>query len=282
MSGPDARIVREVLWHLRGSLDELVLIGGWVPHLYRTYGPFPEWRSDLALTEELDVLVENRPARPRTRSLGATLSDAGFAPVDEGAAVWKNALAGSQRIEFLTPHRGVARDQGTVVRLEDRPRLGALALDGLELLRDFTNELEVPVGIQDSTLTIVNVRVPTLGTYALNKAITFPRRPADSGGGGQPRRAKDILYLRDVVSAGPEVVKTLEEDVRRIAGSHHAAAIGTARSNLYLLLRGAMVRYVSEAAEILSERDRVSQSAARTDIEGHITDLHEILEQYDA
>lgn len=36
------RGVRAVLWELRDYLPDLVLIGGWVPHLHRRYGPFPE------------------------------------------------------------------------------------------------------------------------------------------------------------------------------------------------------------------------------------------------
>jgi hypothetical protein len=30
---------------------------------------------------------------------------------------------------------------------------------------------------------------------------------------------------------------------------------------------------------MLAERDRISQPAARADLEGHMTDLHEILEE---
>lgn len=46
-----------VLWSLRSYLPELVLIGGWVPRLYRAHGGFTEWRSGLSGTMEVDVLV---------------------------------------------------------------------------------------------------------------------------------------------------------------------------------------------------------------------------------
>jgi hypothetical protein len=36
------RGLRSVLWTLRDYLPDLVLIGGWVPHLHRRYGVFPE------------------------------------------------------------------------------------------------------------------------------------------------------------------------------------------------------------------------------------------------
>lgn len=280
MSRRDAAGLREVLWHLRDFLPELVLIGGWVPHLYRMYGPFTEWRSDLAFTEEIDLLVESRGATARQpRGLGATLSEAGFSPVDKGGAVWQSAAPDSQRIEFMTPHRGVARSAPTVVRLEEQPRVGALALEGLDLLRDFTVDMEVPAGMQEDQLATVTVRVPTVGAYTLSKAVTFPRRPAEAVGGGQPRRAKDILYMRDILSAGPEVVEKLENDVHTIATTHQRATVRTARSNVYLLLRGSMSSNLLESAEMLAERDRISRASARADLEGHMTDLHEILEE---
>jgi hypothetical protein len=280
MSTRDTAGLRAVLWHLRDFLPELVLIGGWVPHLYRMYGPFTEWRSDLAFTEEFDLLVETRGATAtRPQSLAATLSEAGFSPVDEGAAVWQSAAPASQRIEFMTPHRGVARSVAIVVRLEEHPGMGALALEGLDLLRDFTVEIDVPAGMQADQLATVRVRVPTVGAYILSKAVTFPRRPAEAVGAGQPRRAKDILYIRDILSAGPEVVEKLEQDVHTIAATHHRAAVRTARSNVYLLLRRAMSGNLMESAEMLAERDRISQTSARADLEGHMTDLHEILEK---
>lgn len=44
------RGLRAVLRELRDHLPDLVLIGGWVPHLHRRYGPVPEWRGSLSLT----------------------------------------------------------------------------------------------------------------------------------------------------------------------------------------------------------------------------------------
>jgi hypothetical protein len=66
------RGLRSVLWTLRDYLPDLVLIGGWVPHLHRRYGVFPEWGGELSLTSELDVLVDRvlprgeRPSLPES------------------------------------------------------------------------------------------------------------------------------------------------------------------------------------------------------------------------
>lgn len=50
--------LRQTLWVLREYLPELVLIGGWVPELYRRYGGFAGWSSRSSYTTKLDVLVE--------------------------------------------------------------------------------------------------------------------------------------------------------------------------------------------------------------------------------
>ncbi|NJD10434.1 MAG: hypothetical protein FIB01_08375 [Gemmatimonadetes bacterium] len=65
--------------------------------------------------------------------------------------------------------------------------------------------------------------------------------------------------LADLVEAG------------RAADLHHAA------SNAYLLLHGAVNRYLVEAAAALAERERLSQGGARADAAGRIADLHELL-----
>lgn len=54
--------------------------------------------------------------------------------------------------------------------------------------------------------------LPTLGAYVVNKASTFTDRVAIRGG-GQPKAAKDLLYLRDLMAAGHEVVEQIRQDL---------------------------------------------------------------------
>lgn len=93
----------------------------------------------------------------------------------------------------MTAHRGPAEKQGDVVQVAGHQGLAALSLEGLSLLRDFGAELSVPVGRVGAAAHFVSVRVPTLGAYVVNKAITFPRRPAEQREGLSPKRSKDIL-----------------------------------------------------------------------------------------
>jgi len=174
---------------LRAFLPDLVLIGGWVPHLYRHYGGFSEWRAGLSGTTELDLLIVPPIARDDGATLPEVLRGAEFEQ-RAGGAVWESADPHA-RIEFMVPYQGPARGRSEVVPVDAHAGLGAIALDGLSLLSDFSTTLALPVGRAENAAQTVEVRVPTLGAYVLNKALTFPYRPAAAGGG--PERAKDIL-----------------------------------------------------------------------------------------
>jgi len=80
------------------------------------------------------------------------------------------------------------------------------------------------------------------------------------------------------MAAGDEVVKRIEAELLDIVASGPAHAIERARSNIYLVLHGAMRSYLAEAAVMLAERDRMDRSAAHADVEGHLVDLHEVLQ----
>lgn len=64
-----------ILWELRPYLPDLVVIGGWVPYLYRAYGGFRRWNGRVTLTREVDVLVE-RPLPTSGRPTLQELSEA--------------------------------------------------------------------------------------------------------------------------------------------------------------------------------------------------------------
>src|SRR6478672_13333980 len=49
--------LHRILWTLRDYSAELIVIGGWVPHLYHKYGGFRGWTTGLSRTGEVDVLV---------------------------------------------------------------------------------------------------------------------------------------------------------------------------------------------------------------------------------
>ena len=206
------------------------------------------------------------------------LRAAGFSPIDNAAAVWLSDAAGKQRIEFMTPHRGTARSQGRITAVEGRPGIGAVSLDGLQLLGRFTRKLALPLRLPDGRLEVVRVTVPTLGAFLVGKALTFMRRPADVDSPGHPKGAKDLLYIRDVMAAGPGVVAAVEADLAAIVASEEPS-VESAASNVYLALHGEASKYLQEAAAMLAERELIQMTAAQRDLEGHITDLLEILRE---
>lgn len=146
------RALRHILWELQPYLPDLVIIGGWVPHLYRKYGGFQTWTLEIPFTNEVDLLI--RPPLPRVgdETIPEILEDAGFEPQggNHAAAVWAKEPEVGEKVEFLIAHTGTARQRGQVVPVPDQEGLGAIALVGLDLLRRHTTVLRVPLGRFDT------------------------------------------------------------------------------------------------------------------------------------
>ncbi|HEX6042705.1 GSU2403 family nucleotidyltransferase fold protein [Longimicrobium sp.] len=270
--------LRRVLWELRAYLDDVVVIGGWVPYLYRRYGGFAGWQGRTSLTVEVDVLVD-RPLPPGARpSIPDILRGCGFRPSGSvgGAAVWMGDVDAGEMIEFLVPHTGTARQQGDAVPVAAQAGLRAISLPGLELMRRYRRPVRIPVATEGGE-TLLDVHVPWLGAYVVNKACTFCRRSAHGEGGG--KRSKDLLYLRDVAAAGEEVMARLEQDLREMARDRRAAGeIGSAGNNLRLAVNGGYPGEVNEAVAALRERDATpSEAAALAEFRGRLADLLDLL-----
>ena len=130
---------------------------------------------------------------------------------------------------------------------------------------------------------MLDVRVPTLGAYAVNKAYTFSRRGTPANPDETPKSAKDLLYIHDVMAAGPAVVEQIERDVSALAKGSPADAEQNrgAASHLGLALAGGdadLGRHLASTVSMLLERKGTSsQRAAAAQLRGHLTDLHDIL-----
>lgn len=271
---------RRIVLQLRPYLDDLVIIGGWVPYLYRRYGGLGTWATGISLTAEVDVLID-RPFPPAGRpTIPEILRQAGFRPTEGqgGSAVWTGDIQAGEMIEFLMPHQGTARGEGAVIPVADQNGMGAIPLGGLELMRRFKRQLTIPI-ITTGGTTDLEIWLPTLGAYVVNKASTYARRQAVQTE-GNPKRVKDLLYLRDLMAAGVEVVEQIEADLAVIAGDQGEEQVRSAQSTLYLAIGGAYQRLLPEVARMLVERESaLSVDAALADIRGHLTDLVEILRE---
>jgi len=268
-----------VLATLKSYLPRIVVIGGWVPTLYREFGGL-DWRGRLSLTTDVDVLTAP-PIPVEGVPLDKLLEAMGFVPgrTDASSAVWTQPGVEGAQIEFLTPLVGPHRREGTTLPFDGHGGVGGLQLEGLGLLARFTNQLEIPVRSGGET-GVLRVRVPTLGAYVVNKAETFPRRRQHAAG-DNPKRAKDLLYLRDVAAAGDTVVGRVLEDTRSIVGEpKRLFSVRTARNNLDLTCRGTLFpETAAAAAGMLAEREGMDETAAHADVLGHLSDLRDLMDE---
>jgi hypothetical protein len=266
--------LHRVLWELRPYLDAVMVIGGWVPYLYSRYGGFVTWNGRTSLTAEVDVLLERPLPAGERASIADILRDGGFQPTTDGpgSAVWVGDVARGEVIEFLIPHTGTARQVGNTVQVGAQPGLRAISLPGLELMQRFKQTLSVPL-ITNAGSAVLPVNVPWLGAYMVNKASTFTRRQPHAPGGS--KRYKDLLYLRDVMAAGAEVVRHVERELSDMAGDNMAAGeIRTAVNNLRLAVNGSFEAEVQRAVAALREREPGrSQISISAEVRGHLADL---------
>jgi hypothetical protein len=288
VAGDDPRAVLEVRLHLvlralRPYLADLVLIGGWVPDLYRKYGAIADWTAGLSFTSELDVLISGagllRGERPE---LAVLLRDAGLRPDGAVAAPhtcrWVHADDG-EAIEFLTPHRATWQSSSGPVSVSEQPGLTAIMLQDLELLARHTRVLHVAAG-DDAPLP---VRVPTLAAYVINKGLTFPRRTPRPGHASNPKRGKDLLYLRDLMAAGDGVAAMIDADMGAMLRDDPQAQfrVDGAISNIDFAVAGRFADDIGQAAEMLREREPgYSVARARADLLGHLSDAFDLLQRF--
>lgn len=296
--------LHRVLRILQPYLGELVLIGGWVPYLHRQYGNVHAWNAELSLTSELDVLVTERVSQSAGRPpLAALLAAAGLEPETphqqdkterlrpNNAAVWTGSHATGEAIEFLVAHTGRFRRTSAPVPVPGQPGIAAIMLTDLALLERHTTVVRIPLQTVASAAAerpesddVIAVRIPILGAYLLNKAITFPKRIPRPGELVNSKRGKDLLYLRDLAAAGPSVIESISTDIRSMLGKDGDAVqpiVDAAASYLEAVARGAYLDDVGRAAAMLAERESVrTLPAAHSDITGHLADLLDLLERF--
>jgi hypothetical protein len=269
--------LRRVLWELRPYLDTVVVIGGWVPHLYQRYGGFAAWGSRLALTAEVDVMTERTLPADGRPPLSQLLRESGFEPRVRagGLAVWEGDLMAGEKVEFLVEHRGTALQIGSIVPIAGQPGLGAISLPGLAVMMRFRQPLKIPFATGGPET--LDVWVPRLGAYLVNKAQTYAARSSPAEG-GDSKAGKDLLYVRDMMAAGPEVVRRIEADLAEIAAKDREA-VRRAACLLVLALGGAQAELRS-AARMLAEREPgFSQEASVANMRGHLADACELLNE---
>ena len=172
----DARDFPEVLATLKPYLADVVLIGGWVPHLYRVYGNLG-WQGTVSRTTEGDVLVPSimEPSgRPKLREL---LEANGLRPArnEPFPADWIAIDTEATAVEFIMANPGPA-GTSSPRQIEAQGWMGAIVVEDARLLQSFTNTLKVA-----TSLAQLDVRVPSLGAWAVWREGTHVRSAAGNG-----------------------------------------------------------------------------------------------------
>jgi len=203
-----------ILETLGAYLEDLVLVGGWVPYLHLAYGRAAVEGARTSLTGEADLVFPAALARRERLPIAEILETAGFRPIGGSGVVWGRDVERGEKIEFLRTHHGPLLRSGSPIEVEDQPRVRALSLERLWIQEAFTEEILIPAPGEGSRH--LSVRVPLLAAFALNKANTFDLR---GGADREVKAGKDLLYLRDIMAAGEEAHAVLEEDLGRMAGS---------------------------------------------------------------
>ena len=272
--GGDPNELPYLLSALVPYLPDLVFVGGWVPELYKRYGDV-EWSGPLSRTTELDVLVSSTLAPNGRVMMRALLEAHGLRPArtEHFPADWVSAVSGVTEIEFIMARVGPAVSDSPR-QIEQQGYLGAILVDHTDLLAAFTRTLVVDVAGRR-----LPVRVPTLGAWAVSKALTFGARQMSATGAlGFDKRAKDLLYVRDLVFAGGTVLRNVEEDIAEVAadaGRHPMLrrAIGT----LTPVAGTGAETEVHRAAVERATRDGVAVATAIAEVRGAARHLRELV-----
>lgn len=269
-------VLRRVLVALGPYREDLILIGGWVPYLYQRFGGFPEWQMEIARTVELDLVVPSQLATARRPPLAKVLGDAGFSPISgtEGA-IWVRDGVDDEMIEFFTAHQGTARQIGRPRSISGQAAIAAISLTQLPLLTEETRTLAIGGNMGNASLT---VRVPTLGGYLLNKALTFVERLSASDD-GVLKAAKDIVYMRDVMAGGENVRAQVRSDINLLVKRNKARLIlvKTARQRVQQLTVSTSREFDVAVSQLAIQHRFGSESEARADLLGHIELLSDLL-----
>jgi len=177
----------------------------------------------------------------------------------------------------LRDHTGPALSVGSVVSSVPGAGVGGLSLEGLGFLREHSVELDIPLYAGQEPSETIQVRVPTLSAFLVHKGVIFFRR------NDRARKAKDLLYIVEIMAEGDPLVATIEEGIRRLC--HESPTAGSvarkARNNIALVLSqapGALLHLVSEA---LAARRGWGLDAAEARARGFLDDfVHLIPEDF--
>ena len=192
-----------------------------------------------------------------------------------------NARPRGDEIEFFVPLSGLLNRAVETAIVPGQPGLAAIELPDLGVLTRFSKMLRLPLQLAPPVGAArdgIEFRVPRLGAYLLNKAVTFPHRQPAQGETTNPKRAKDLLYPRDLAAAGPTLARAIEADLADMIRDAPTlqSTVDRAASNLEWAMQSDLE--IELVAHMLVEREPGrALEAARRDVRGFLPDVYEVV-----
>lgn len=195
-----------VLQALQPRLGDVVLTGGWAWYVYRKYLT-AESSIPGEFTLDVDVVLP-RQLRAIGPNLDELLQNANFeveVEGDEGPTVsrhsWPSSKTPEAVVEFLTPARAAGMDGTLEVS-------GVLAqqLRFLDLLLDDPLTLDLDERAPGESFK-GPVRVPRVGMFVLQKALTYKRRKF------KEKKYKDLFYIFDLADSSRNLTGNIVADL---------------------------------------------------------------------
>ncbi len=221
VSETDLLSLHRALNVLKPYLGEIILVGGWVPFLYRKYGSMP-FRHPSIRTTDIDMAVPRDLPEQGQATVDGLLIAAGYNVEivgSYGGAVKYELATPPTEIEFITPEVGRAGQPSITVQAG----LRAQALRYVDILLDNTRQITVRDSVGGQQVDCV-VKVPTPAAFIYQKALTLMQR--------RSKAAKDLYYIFDLVDSSPEMQMTIPADMKTIKANYSARWFSSAIRHL--------------------------------------------------
>jgi len=144
-------------------LQDIILIGGWCPLVYKEFFGNPVEIS-MQRTTDLDFLVPNPPRIHKDIDLSLILEGLGFDKKLSLLDGYEKYVHPDLEVEFLTPEKGRGRDKPYTI---DKLHINAQGLRYLDLIQGH---------IMKASYRGISINVPEPSAYALHKFIVSDRR----------------------------------------------------------------------------------------------------------
>ena len=160
-------------------LQDIILIGGWCPLVYKEYFGNP-MEISMQRTADLDFMIPNPPQIHKDVDVSLILEELGFDKKLSLLDGYEKYVHPDLEVEFLTPEKGRGRDKPYTI---DKLHINAQGLRYLDLIQSY---------IMKTVYNGISINVPEPTAYVLHKFIVSGRRKKSF------KREKDIETARQL------------------------------------------------------------------------------------